>query len=73
MAIHFVFPKSSRKTPPMKGLELQCSPLKPLFKIPTDLPHPTIRLISRCLFISSCLLPQILPLSFSPQIVSSKS
>ena len=40
MAILFVSPKSSRKTPPMKGLELQFSPLKPPLKIPTDLPHP---------------------------------
>ncbi|WZZ23031.1 hypothetical protein YC2023_124418 [Brassica napus] len=39
MAIFFVSPKSSRKTPPMKGLELQCSPLKPPFKILTDLPY----------------------------------
>ncbi|KAH0869688.1 hypothetical protein HID58_076710 [Brassica napus] len=38
MSIQFLFHKFSRKTPPMKGLKLQCSSLKPPFKIHADLP-----------------------------------
>ena len=54
MAILFVSHKSPRKTPLMKRLELQCSPLKPPFKIPTALPHPP-----SALYLSSHLYPYL--------------
>nr|VDD48462.1 unnamed protein product [Brassica oleracea] len=38
----------------MKGLELQCSPLKPPFKIPTALPHP-----SSALYLAAYLYPHL--------------
>ncbi|CAN7079060.1 unnamed protein product [Brassica oleracea var. botrytis] len=44
----------------MRVLVLQCSPINPAFKIPTDPPHPpSSSMISRSLFIPLSLFPQI--------------
>nr|VDD35034.1 unnamed protein product [Brassica oleracea] len=56
----------------MRVLVLQCSPINPPFKIPTDPPHPPSgSMISKSLFIPLSLFPQIvksIPLSWQKHI-----